>query len=209
MPIFRGGLPFMPRFSLGCRRQWPGSSGACSTPAIGDEVARATSILWGRPGGDPTARSHMLLRVTLPEGEFLADVGFGGVTLTAPLRLEIGTEQQTPHEPHRLVVRHSETELQARLDGQMDPALPVPAAAPAPDRLRAGELVHRDVPGKPVHEPFADGAPRAGPPLRAVRPRVHGALSRRPRRTAHARRRRRTRGCIEPGFPHSAVRGRA
>ena len=44
----------------------------------------------------------MLLRVALPEGDFLADVGFGGLTLTAPLRLEVGPEQATPHEPHRL-----------------------------------------------------------------------------------------------------------
>jgi N-hydroxyarylamine O-acetyltransferase len=74
-------------------------------------------VLWGRPEGDPTARSHMLLRVSLPEGEYLADVGFGGLTLTAPLRLETGTEQVTPHEPHRLVDNDGEIELQARLDG--------------------------------------------------------------------------------------------
>jgi N-hydroxyarylamine O-acetyltransferase len=79
----------------------------------------AARVLWGRPEGDPTARSHMLLRVSLPEGEFLADVGFGGVTLTAPLRFVIGPEQETPHEPHRLVaVDDGETELQARLDGE-------------------------------------------------------------------------------------------
>lgn len=78
----------------------------------------AARVLWGRPEGDPTNRSHMLLRVSLPEGDFLADVGFGGLTLTAPLRFEIGLEQQTPHEPHRLVAIEGETELQARLDGE-------------------------------------------------------------------------------------------
>src|SRR4051794_37497771 len=31
----------------------------------------AARVLWGRPEGDPTARTHMLLRVSLPEGEFL------------------------------------------------------------------------------------------------------------------------------------------
>ncbi len=77
----------------------------------------AARVLWGRPEGDPTARSHVLLRVMLPEGEFLADVGFGGLTLTAPLRLETGLEQETPHEPHRLVANDGEIELQARLDG--------------------------------------------------------------------------------------------
>jgi N-hydroxyarylamine O-acetyltransferase len=75
-------------------------------------------VLWGRPEGDPTARVHMLLRVSLPEGDFLADVGFGGLTLTAPLRFAIGTEQQTPHEPHRLVDNNGEIELQALLDGE-------------------------------------------------------------------------------------------
>src|SRR3954466_9641336 len=68
----------------------------------------AARVLWGRPEGDPTARSHMLLRVSLPEGDFLADVGFGGLPLTAPLRLETGTEQRTPHEPHRLVKNNGE-----------------------------------------------------------------------------------------------------
>src|SRR5678816_4121784 len=71
--------------------------------AVGFKVAGlAARVLWNRPEGDPTARTHMLLRVMLPEGDFLADVGFGGLTLTAPLRAEIGLEQTTPHEPHRL-----------------------------------------------------------------------------------------------------------
>lgn len=38
-------------------------------------------------------RTHMLLRVDLPEGPFIADVGFG-FTPTAPLRLEPDTEQK-------------------------------------------------------------------------------------------------------------------
>lgn len=77
----------------------------------------AARVLWNRPEGDPTARTHMLLRVKLPEGDFLADVGFGGLTLTCPLRLAVGPEQATPHEPHRLVAVGEEVELQARLDG--------------------------------------------------------------------------------------------
>jgi N-hydroxyarylamine O-acetyltransferase len=61
----------------------------------------------------------MLLRVILPEGDFLADVGFGGLTLTCPIRMQIGPEQATPHETHRLVEAKAagETELQADLDG--------------------------------------------------------------------------------------------
>jgi N-hydroxyarylamine O-acetyltransferase len=78
-------------------------------------------VLWGRPEGDPTGRSHMLLKVALPEGDFIADVGFGGLTLTVPLRFVIGPEQATPHEPHRLVGNDGEIELQARLDGEWSP----------------------------------------------------------------------------------------
>jgi N-hydroxyarylamine O-acetyltransferase len=45
-----------------------------------------------RPEG---ARSHMLLRIDLDEGSFLADTGFGAHLLDAPLRLDAGTQQQT------------------------------------------------------------------------------------------------------------------
>jgi N-hydroxyarylamine O-acetyltransferase len=76
----------------------------------------AARVIWGRPEGNVGARSHMLLRVALPEGDFLADVGFGRVTLTAPLRLEVGLEQATPHEPHRLIAADGEFELEAWVD---------------------------------------------------------------------------------------------
>jgi N-hydroxyarylamine O-acetyltransferase len=76
----------------------------------------AARVLWNQPEGKPGPRTHMLLRVALPEGVYLTDVGFGGLTLTTPLRLEIGPEQPTPHELHRLVPMDDEIELQARLD---------------------------------------------------------------------------------------------
>src|SRR6185295_12504828 len=44
-------------------------------------------------------------------------VGFGGLTLTAPLRLETEVEQQTPHEPFRLTGGGEEFVLQAGLGG--------------------------------------------------------------------------------------------
>ncbi len=54
--------------------------------------------MWGRAAdaGMPP-RTHMLLLVDLPGGTYLADVGFGGMTLSAPLALEPGREQETPH----------------------------------------------------------------------------------------------------------------
>jgi arylamine N-acetyltransferase len=63
----------------------------------------AARVMWGRPAdAPPAARSHMLLRVDLPEGPHLVDVGFGGGTLTGVLALEPEAEQPTPHEPFRL-----------------------------------------------------------------------------------------------------------
>ncbi len=95
-------------------------------------------VLWGRADPSPGPRTHMLLRVTLPEGVYLADVGFGGVTLTAPIRFVAGIEQETPHEPHRLVHRGDEIELQARLDGDWVPLYRASPVAQAPIDFEVG-----------------------------------------------------------------------
>jgi N-hydroxyarylamine O-acetyltransferase len=64
----------------------------------------AARVLWGAPADAPTRhRSHMALLVSLPEGPFVADVGFGGLTMSAPLALKPGPAQQTPHESFRLI----------------------------------------------------------------------------------------------------------
>ena len=82
----------------------------------------AGRVVWMRPADEIGPRTHMLLRVSLPEGPHLVDVGFGGLTLTAPIRLESGIEQQTPHEPHRLDrARRRPLELQGLLDGAWTP----------------------------------------------------------------------------------------
>jgi N-hydroxyarylamine O-acetyltransferase len=77
-----------------------------------------------------TPRTHMLLCVELPEGEaegeaegeqrgaYLADVGFGNLTPTAPLRLGSPMPQPTGHEDYRLLRIANETLLQARLGGE-------------------------------------------------------------------------------------------
>jgi N-hydroxyarylamine O-acetyltransferase len=60
----------------------------------------------------------MLLRLEIGGREHIADVGFGGLTLTAPLRLEAGVEQATPHEPHRLVAAGAGYVLEALVAGE-------------------------------------------------------------------------------------------
>jgi N-hydroxyarylamine O-acetyltransferase len=75
----------------------------------------AARVLWNVPEGVITARTHMLLLVEINGESFIADVGFGGLTLTAPLRLEVDHEQATPHESFRLVKVGEEFLLQAQI----------------------------------------------------------------------------------------------
>ena len=83
---------------------------------IGFDVTRlAARVRWNVPPERITPRSHMLLRVRLPEGDYIADVGFGGLTLSAPLSLGTEGEQATPHEPHRITARGGGHQLEAFL----------------------------------------------------------------------------------------------
>jgi N-hydroxyarylamine O-acetyltransferase len=75
----------------------------------------AARVLWRQPEDAVPLRGHMILRIDLSEGPYIADVGFGGVTLTAPLRLEPDTEQATPHESFRLIAVGDEFILLAKL----------------------------------------------------------------------------------------------
>ncbi|HEX7011786.1 MAG TPA: arylamine N-acetyltransferase [Steroidobacteraceae bacterium] len=83
---------------------------------IGFEVTGlAARVLLNRPEDAITPRTHMLLRVDLDEETWIADVGFGGMTLTAPLRLIEDEAQSTPHEPFRVVRFHSDYLLQTQV----------------------------------------------------------------------------------------------
>jgi arylamine N-acetyltransferase len=76
-------------------------------------------VLWNRPADAPMPpRNHMLLRVDLPEGPHIVDVGFGGVTLTGVLALEPEKEQATPHEPFRLQPNGPGFMMEARIGGR-------------------------------------------------------------------------------------------
>ncbi|MBR1175940.1 arylamine N-acetyltransferase [Bradyrhizobium sp. KB893862 SZCCT0404] len=63
----------------------------------------------------PRPAIHMLLKVDLPEGACLADVGFGNLAPTSALRLVPEVEQETPHEVMRFIDVGGELTLQARL----------------------------------------------------------------------------------------------
>lgn len=77
----------------------------------------AARVMWNIPDGVVTARGHMLLLITLGTQYFIADVGFGGLTLTAPLRLETDVEQQTPHEVFKLTRSGDDYVMLAKVQG--------------------------------------------------------------------------------------------
>src|SRR5215218_616409 len=63
----------------------------------------------------PRPAIHMLLQAELPEGPYLADVGFGNLAPTSALLLKPHIEQDTPHEVMRFIDVGGELTLQARL----------------------------------------------------------------------------------------------
>jgi N-hydroxyarylamine O-acetyltransferase len=87
--------------------------------AIGFEAhPLAARVRWNVPPHVVTPRSHCLLRVPIAGVEYIADVGFGGLTLTAPLRLHASGEQATPHETFRILPRDAGFVLDAKLEGE-------------------------------------------------------------------------------------------
>jgi N-hydroxyarylamine O-acetyltransferase len=77
----------------------------------------AGRVRFNMPAERVTGRSHMMIRVDLPEGPFLADVGFGGLTQTIPLAMVPDREQASALDRHRLHPVDGETMLQAWIDG--------------------------------------------------------------------------------------------
>ena len=87
--------------------------------AMGYEVRRlAARVRWNVPADVVTPRSHMLMRVRVAGEDYIADAGFGGLTLSAPLRLVPDEEQATLHEPHRLLHEGGAYTLQASVAGE-------------------------------------------------------------------------------------------
>lgn len=85
--------------------------------ALGFRVKNlAARVLWNLPERTIAPRTHMLLQVEIDNKPYLADVGFGGLAQTAPLSLTPDIEQQTTHEPFRLIANAETYTLQAKLD---------------------------------------------------------------------------------------------
>lgn len=91
---------------------------AAALRTLGFDVSGLSArVLWGLPDDTITSRGHMLLQVELDGQAYIADVGFGGLTLTGALRLVPDTEQPTAHEPFRFAVVDGDWREQAKVGG--------------------------------------------------------------------------------------------
>jgi N-hydroxyarylamine O-acetyltransferase len=84
--------------------------------ALGFKVTNLSArVLWNRPEGILTTRTHMLLLVEIDETNFIADVGFGGFTYPTPLKLTLDIEQHTSLETFRLIKTDNTFVVQANI----------------------------------------------------------------------------------------------
>jgi N-hydroxyarylamine O-acetyltransferase len=86
--------------------------------ALGFNVTRLIGrVSWTLPPDAPLRpRTHMALKIRLRGNDWLADVGFGGSTLTAPMLWMLDTPQTTPHATYRLRREGGDTVLDQQID---------------------------------------------------------------------------------------------
>lgn len=75
-------------------------------------------VRWQVPATAVTGLTHMLVRVSLDGRDWLADAGMGSLSLTAPLEMRDGLEQDTPHDRRRLVRRDDHLAQQVFFGGE-------------------------------------------------------------------------------------------
>jgi N-hydroxyarylamine O-acetyltransferase len=93
----------------------------CGLRALGYKVTSLQArVVRGLEIDAPRPMLHMVLRIDLPKGPFLADVGFGNLAPTTALRLCAHEEQETPHETMRFTAMGDELVLQSRLGSRWE-----------------------------------------------------------------------------------------
>lgn len=91
---------------------------ALALTALGFNVTGLAARVYVKTEPGKIRRSHMLVKVDLPEGPYIADVGFGAWALSGPLSLLDGAEQETPHGPFRVAPVGDYFDVQTVVDGQ-------------------------------------------------------------------------------------------
>lgn len=81
----------------------------------------AARVVWRSQDKTQIPRTHMLLKITVDGNAYIADVGFGGLTMTAPLLLEPGLLQHSSHEDFRISQNAEEYTISVRLQDDWKP----------------------------------------------------------------------------------------
>lgn len=129
-----------------------------------DAHALTGRVVMNTPEGVVPARTHVFLRVAIDGRDYLADVGFGGMTPTAPLRFDIQSPQETPNEPY-LITRDGESfALTASIDGVWRTYYVFDLARPADIDFEVGNWYVSTHPASPFRDRLL--AARAEPGIR-------------------------------------------
>ncbi|KRA47716.1 arylamine N-acetyltransferase family protein [Devosia sp. Root635] len=109
----------------------------------------AARVLWTDPTAIDRPPTHMLLAVEIGGATYIADTGFGGLTLTAPLRLRADSEQATPHETFRLTGGEPAWTLEARIGADWRPLYSFDTTEQSLDDYAASNLTLSTDPASP------------------------------------------------------------
>lgn len=86
--------------------------------AIGFTVQGLSArVLWNLPSAVLLPRTHMVLLVAVGDSAWLADVGFGGLTMSGALRFDDHAEQPTAHERYRILQDRDHRTVEAHVAG--------------------------------------------------------------------------------------------
>jgi len=98
---------------------------------LGFAVRRhAAQVLWGEAEGYDPEPHHVALSVDIGGTTYLVDVGFGGLTMSAPLKLRSTVEQQTEHNLFRITGEDPIYRLEAKIGEEWRPLYSVDLAEP-------------------------------------------------------------------------------
>lgn len=78
----------------------------------------AARVCYNLPAGMEALRTHMLLLLDIDGASYIADTGFGGLTLTEPIRFVTDIEQSTSHGLFRLLDHPEGYMLSAKVGNQ-------------------------------------------------------------------------------------------
>lgn len=114
--------------TLHARRCATGDPGLHNLPLWGalsalgfDVTGLAARVVRQGAGGAPPPRTHLLLRVELPDAPWVVDAELGEQALLAPIRAEPAADGPAGAGPFRLALTGAEFEVQARVDTEWQP----------------------------------------------------------------------------------------